>query len=80
MNLSVYRRQDFFALNNYIADVIEEIIPGRCYVLSINGRQIPWTSGRQIQILPVIFFFFFFAKTVSHNNYLYQITKLKLKP
>ena len=30
-----------FALNNYIADVVEEIIPGRCYLLSINGRQIP---------------------------------------
>ena len=30
MNLSsVYRRQDLFALNNYIADVVEEIIPGR---------------------------------------------------
>ena len=24
-------------------------------------------------------FILFFAKTVSHNNYLYQITKLKLK-
>ena len=31
----------FCALNNYIADVVEEIIPGRCYLLSINGRQIP---------------------------------------
>ena len=53
---------------------------GKSQSHSHTNISVSWTSGRQIQILPVIFVFLFFAKTVSHKNYLYQITKLKLKP
>ena len=79
MNLSVYRRQYFVALNNYIADVVEEIIPGRLlptfHQWAANSMN-KWAANPD----PTgNLFLLFFAKTVSHNNYLYQITKPKLK-